>query len=212
MKRILCYGDSNTWGAAPMKADNDIRRWGPDVRWPCVMAATLGPDWTLIEEGLGARTTVHDDPIEGVHKNGKTYLQPCLESHWPLDAIVVMLGTNDLKYKFSLQPSDIAAGVGVLLYMISLLIPPWAKRPQVLAVCPPHGFASGWLSGVFNGADDKAPKMAPFYKFYADKFGAAFFDAATVARCSPVDGVHLEAADHQALGRAIAGEVKRLAG
>jgi len=212
MRRILCYGDSNTWGTAPMRSDSDVRRHGADVRWPCVAAATLGPDWTLVEEGLGGRTTVHDDPIEGVYKNGRTYLQPCLESHWPLDAVVIMLGTNDLKYKFSLQASDIAAGVGALLAMINTLVPPWTKAPKLLLVCPPPAFAAGWLANVFNGADAKARAMAPLYKICADKFGAAFFDAGTVAKCSPIDGVHLDEAGQQAIGRAVAAEVKRLVG
>src|SRR5579871_481979 len=100
MKRIMCYGDSNTHGTAPMKDMDDVHRLGPDERWPCIMAKTLGAGWTLVEEGLPGRTTVHDDPIEGVYKNGKSFLPGCLESHWPLDAIVVMLGTNDLKPRF----------------------------------------------------------------------------------------------------------------
>jgi lysophospholipase L1-like esterase len=212
MKRILCYGDSNTWGTAPMKSGDDVHRYEPHIRWPGVMASGLGADWTLVEEGLGGRTTVHDDPIEGIHKNGKTYLQPCLESHWPLDAIAVMLGTNDLKYKFSLNPEDIAAGAGVLLYMINALVPPWTAKPKVLLICPPPAFAAGWLAPIFIGADEKARKLAPLYKIYADRFGAAFFDAGTVAKCSPVDGVHLEAADQQAIGRAVAAEIKKLVG
>jgi len=212
MKRILCFGDSNTWGAAPMKADTDVIRFGPEVRWPCVMGAALESEWTVVEEGLGGRTTVHDDPIEGIHKNGKTYLQPCLESHWPLDAIALMLGTNDLKHKFSLTPTDIAAGAGVLLYMVNLLVPPWAPKPKVLLICPPPAFATGWLAGMFKGADEKAVKLPPLYKFYADRFGAAFLDAGTVAKCSLLDGVHLDAADQQALGRAVAAEIKRLVG
>src|SRR5271154_2317577 len=122
MKRVLCYGDSNTWGTAPMKNMDDVRRHEPHVRWPGAMVAALGSDWTLVEEGLGGRTTVHDDPIEGIYKNGKTYLQPCLESHWPLDAIALMLGTNDLKPKFSLSANDIASGIGALLFTIKSLV------------------------------------------------------------------------------------------
>src|SRR5579871_1776222 len=118
MKRVLCYGDSNTWGAAPMKHADDVRRLGPGERWTSVLAQTLGTGWTVVEEGLGARTTVHDDPIDGAHKNGRSYLQPCLESHWPLDVIVVMLGTNDLKPRFGMTATDIALSAGSLLFAI----------------------------------------------------------------------------------------------
>jgi len=91
-------------------------------------------------------------------------------------------------------------------------VPPWTEKPKVLLVSPPIAFESGWLANVFNGALEKAKQLAPHYKANAEKFGAAFFDAATVAKCSPVDGVHLEAADQQALGRAVAAEVSRLVG
>jgi lysophospholipase L1-like esterase len=211
MKRILCYGDSNTWGAAPMKSIDDVRRWGPDERWPAVMAQALGDGWTLIEEGLPGRTTVHDDPIEGGHMNGKTYLQPCLESHWPLDVIAVMLGTNDLKSKFSLNATDIALGVGSLLLTIRRLSPPWTKAPKLLLICPPPVTCSGWLAPLFDGADDNARKMAALYKWQADRNGAAFLDAGAVANVSQVDGVHFDVDQHRALGLAVAAEVKKLA-
>ncbi len=212
MNRIMCYGDSNTYGTAPMESMDDVRRWGPDERWPCVMHKALGADWTLVEEALPGRTTVHDDPIEGIFKNGKTYLEPCLYSHWPLDVITVMLGTNDLKPKFSLGPQDIAFGVGVLLATIKMVTPPWTKAPKLLLISPPHAFASGWLKELFAGSDEKAKRMAGFYKDQAARYGAAFFDAATVAKCSPVDGVHFDVANHKALGLAVAAEVKKLAG
>ena len=209
MKRILCYGDSNTYGVAPMKDIDDVRRLGTDERWPCVMARTLENDWILIEEGLPGRTTVHDDPIEGVHKNGKTYLQPCLESHWPLDVIVLMLGTNDLKSRFGLLPQDIAFGVGVLLDTIRSIVPSWTGAPKLLLVCPPHAISAGWLAEMFAGAETRAKRMAPLYRGQAARYGAAFFDAATVAKVSRLDGVHFDSANHQALGIAVAAEVKK---
>ncbi len=212
MKRVMCYGDSNTHGTAPMKDMDDVRRLGPDERWPCVMGKALGAGWTLIEEGLPGRTTVHDDPIEGIYKNGKTYLQPCLESHWPLDVIVVMLGTNDLKPRFSLSAHDIAFGAGALLFAIKSLVPAWTSPPKLLLVSPPVAISSGWLAPLFTGAEAKARQMAALYREQAQRYGAAFFDAATVATVSPLDGVHFDAANHKALGLAVAAEVSRLAG
>lgn len=97
MKNILCYGDSNTWGY-----DAETKnRFPPDVRWTGILKRTLGEGYHVIEEGLNGRTTVWDDPIEG-YKNGREYLIPCLESHRPLDLVIIMLGTNNLKKRFSL--------------------------------------------------------------------------------------------------------------
>ena len=69
-------------------------------------------EWTVIAEGLAGRTTVHPDPIEGAWLDGSAYLLPCLRSHRPLDLVAIMLGTNDLKQRFCVPPTDIAKGVG----------------------------------------------------------------------------------------------------
>ena len=103
MKSILCYGDSNTWGYDPQTRS----RFPHDVRWTGVLASSLGTGYRVVEEGLNGRTTRWDDPIEA-GRNGLTFLQPCLESHLPLDLVIVMLGTNDLKQRFGLSASDIA--------------------------------------------------------------------------------------------------------
>ncbi|MGA2640810.1 MAG: GDSL-type esterase/lipase family protein, partial [Spirochaetia bacterium] len=109
MREILCFGDSNTWGYDPVTQG----RFPGDVRWTGVLQAALGPGFRVIEEGLNGRTTVWEDPVEG-DKMGKRHLPPCLESQAPLDLVVLMLGTNDTKERYSAPPADIAAGVGVL--------------------------------------------------------------------------------------------------
>ena len=112
-KTILCYGDSNTHGSATVERPDG--RYGPDERWPGVLRAALGSGWLVLEEGLGGRTTVSDDPVEGLEKNGRTYLLPCLHTHKPLDVVIIMLGTNDLKARFGKSAWEIAQGVGVLV-------------------------------------------------------------------------------------------------
>ena len=102
-KRILCFGDSLTWGFNP----HDCSRFDDDIRWTGVLQKLLGDEYKVIEEGQNGRTIAVDDPVEG-EKNGLTYLIPCLDSHMPLDAMIVMLGTNDLKVRFGFTPKDIA--------------------------------------------------------------------------------------------------------
>ena len=115
MPTIVCYGDSNTWGAVPMPGRMLPERFAPQERWPGVLRETLGAGFTVIEEGLNGRTTCLDDPIEGLHKNGLKHLPVILESHAPIDLLIVMLGTNDLKYRLSMSPDDIADGAGLLV-------------------------------------------------------------------------------------------------
>ena len=133
MRTILCYGDSNTWGYDPETGE----RFPEDVRWPGVLRTKLGDDYRVIEEGLSGRTTVWDDPIEGVHKNGRTYLGPCLESHKPVDLVTLMLGTNDLKTRFGSSASDIAQGAAQLSEMVSRSgCGPGGGAPVVLLISP----------------------------------------------------------------------------
>jgi len=133
MKTILCYGDSNTWGYNPATQD----RFSQDERSPGVLRQALGDGYEVIEEGLNGRTTVWDDPIEG-YKNGKEYLIPCLETHRPLDLVAMLLGTNDLKVRFSLSAYDIANGAGVVVDIVQRSgAGPDEGAPKVLLMAPP---------------------------------------------------------------------------
>ena len=211
MKSVLCYGDSNTFGAATVARPD--RRYGPGERWPGVLRATLGSDWLVIEEGLGGRTTVSDDPIEGADKNGRTYLLPCLRSHRPLDVVVVMLGTNDLKARFAKSAWEIAQGVGVLVDIVNTAaIGRNEGVPQILVVSPPPILDKlPDHADMFAGAYPKSQEMAARYAALASDRGVHFFDAGSVIRSSAVDGFHFDPDAHDALGKAIAAEVVRIA-
>jgi lysophospholipase L1-like esterase len=211
MKTILCYGDSNTWGYSPHTGE----RFPPDVRWTGVLRQTLGTDYRVIEEGLNGRTTVWDDPIEGAHKNGKAYLVPCLESHAPFDLITIMLGTNDLKQRFNILPSDIAAGAGVLVEVaLRSAAGVGGKAPKVLLMCPPPTAATEGtpFAEMFAGAQEKSQKLAARYRVVAEMLGCAFLDAGEIVVSSPVDAIHFEPDAHRKLGEAVAARVQQMLG
>ncbi len=208
MKNILCFGDSNTWGLNPVDASRHDRA----TRWPGVLAARLGDDYHVIEEGLAGRTTVRDDPNEA-HKNGLTYLPPCLESHQPLDLVVLMLGTNDLKHRFALSPRTVATSVQVLIDTV--LSSPYGgncKVPQVLLMAPPHVVGLTALTEMFVGAEEKSLGLAPLYAAVAHECGCHFLDAGPVAPVSPLDGVHLDSESHTRLAEAVAIRVRAILG
>ena len=213
MKTILCYGDSNTWGCPPVEPGQTAERYGPDVRWGSVLRTALGPGYWVVEEGLGGRTTVWDDPIEGEHKNGKRYLLPCLESHAPIDLVALMLGTNDLKQHFRLSAAEIAAGAATLVDII-LRSPcgPQNRAPNVLLLCPPPTAQLSGFAELFAGAGEKSLALAGHYEREAALRGYAFLDAGQIIRSSERDGIHFEADAHQALGYAVARVVRELLG
>ena len=215
MKTILCFGDSNTWGFDPesMTGSPYPLRHAVDVRWTGVLARELGAGFRVIEEGQNGRTTVHEDPVM-VCRNGSVYLPACLESHKPLDAVVLMLGTNDLKCMFNLSPGDIAAGAGVLARMIlQSESGPGARPPRLLLVCPP---ATGNMSRVpdlaekFVGAHDRSRRLPGYYEALAASLGCVYLNSQEVIAPSAVDGLHLDAPEHAKLGVAVAAVVRSM--
>jgi lysophospholipase L1-like esterase len=210
MRTILCYGDSNTHGTAPMQHLEDGRRFGHGERWVSVMRESLGADWWVVEEGLPGRTTVLDDPIEGIHKNGLTYLTPCLESHIALDVVTICLGTNDLKARFGMPASDIAAGAGLLVETVIRVLAGFGQRAKILLIAPPPILEVGCLADMFAGGAAKSQAFAAHYKAVAGRLGVGFLDAGAVIGSSKVDGIHFDLDDHRKLGRAMAAAVKSL--
>ena len=210
MKRILCYGDSITHGPKPMHHENDVARFAFLERWPGVVASELGADYQIIEEGLPGRTTVHDDPIEGHHKNGKSYLLPCLESHWPLDAVVIALGVNDLKTRFNVGPAEIAASIGGLIDVVRQAPSFGHAAPKILVLAAPSILEAGWLGEMFAGGAEKSKGLAPHLSSVVQSHGVAFFDLGSVAHVSPIDGIHFDATNHRVMGHAIALQLKAL--
>lgn len=210
MKNVLCYGDSNTWGWDPETQG----RFPADVRWTGVLRKELGSGYRVIEEGLNGRTTVWDDPIEG-YKNGKEYLIPCLESQKPLDLVIIMLGTNDLKKRFSLSAYDIAAGAGVLAEIAMKSGAGYnGNPPKVLLMSPilVGDIHNSEFAEMFDyeSSVERSKKFAEHYKRVADELGCEFLNAADFASPSPIDAIHFEAAEHKKLGEAVARKVKEI--
>jgi lysophospholipase L1-like esterase len=210
MRTILCYGDSNTYGTVPMQDLDDDRRFGHGERWVSVMREQLGTDWWVVEEGLPGRTTVLVDPIEGLYKNGLTYLTPCLESHRPVDIVAIALGTNDLKARFGMPASDIAAGAGILVETVAKALAAFGGSAQVLLIAPPPIFEAGCLAEMFAGGAAKSQAFATHYRAVAHRLGTAFLDAGSLIESSKVDGIHFDLPQHRKLGQAVAAAVAKL--
>ena len=212
MPTVLCLGDSNTHGTKPIPAQDMIDRHGPETRWPGVAASELGAGWRLIEEGLPGRTTVHDDPIEGAHMNGLTALPMLVGSHSPIDIVVLMLGTNDLKNRFAVSATDIAASIERLVATLRVLCAaPGRTQPKVLIVAPPPILEVDWLAEKFIGGAAKSAGLGAAIRRSAERLGTAFLDAGEHIEVSPVDGLHYDEATHATLGRVIAAAVRELA-
>jgi lysophospholipase L1-like esterase len=207
-RTLLCFGDSNTHGTPPMSHLGEMDRFTRDQRWPSRMARDLSPDWEVIEEGQPGRTTVHDDPVEGPHRNGLTVLPALLETHRPIDVVLLMLGTNDLKPRFSVHAPDIAMALERLIMVIrASAAGPSGGVPKVLLVAPPPILETGCLAEIFEGAADPSLRLGPAIRQAAARAGVPFVDAADHIAVSAMDGIHYDAAAHaklaSVLGRAV---------
>ena len=210
MKTILCYGDSNTYG---LKSDLQTR-YPRAVRWTGSLQKMLGEEYYVIEEGLGGRTTVWDDPIED-YKNGKKYLLPCLDSHKPLDLVILMLGTNDLKTRFSVSAFDIAAAMENL---VKTILKSDAgldfDAPQLLLVTPVpiHSVNHPGLDQMLKGAEEKSRLLAPYYEEIAKRYQIHYLNPEGKVEVNDVDGIHYTEKGHAQMAELMAGKVKEILG
>lgn len=203
--RILCFGDSNTWGLNGATG----QRHSEEVRWTQQVARLTGH--TVIEEGMNSRTTAFDDPFTP-GGNGLTYLTPCLISQSPLDLVIFCLGTNDLKTHIAGRASISASGLGLLLQTTRQLL----GDVKILVVSPVCiGEVRKTLGPLIQLGEDcyeQSHQFARFMKPVAEQWGAAFLDAQDYTEPGMADGVHLDEQGHLALGRAVADKVLKILG
>ena len=175
---------------------------------PCVgrdYALALLPGWQVIEEGLPGRTTVHDDPIEGAHRNGLTVLPAILESHRPIDVVILMLGTNDLKQRFSVNALDIALSLAKLVLAIRASgCGPDGAAPGVILVAPPPILEVQDLGVMFAGGEAKSLELGPRLAALARGLDVPFIDAGALIGVSEIDGIHYDEPAMAALAQAFA--------
>ncbi len=209
-KTILCFGDSNTWGFVP---GSDCDRYAPDVRWPGIMKSELGDEFTVIEEAQNGRMSAWDDPFEpALSKCGLDHLPVVLESQKPVDLVIIMLGTNDLKSHMNHSATAIAHGVATLVdVVLESDAGPGKTAPEVLMICPAavsEGNCPFWH--LFDGAPETSRQMPAAYQEMAEDRGVAFLNAGDFATCPEPDCIHLDDAGHASLGKGVAARVREI--
>nr|WP_294666831.1 SGNH/GDSL hydrolase family protein [uncultured Blautia sp.] len=211
MKTVLCYGDSNTYG---LKSDL-VSRYPRNVRWTGLLQEKLGQDYYIIEEGLGGRTTVWDDPVEE-YKNGKKYLLPCLDSHKPLDLVVIMLGTNDLKSRFSVSPFEIGTSMENL---VKTILKSDAgidfKAPKILLVTPVpiHSVDRPMdLDQMLPDMEKRSKALSYYYEDIAKRYEIAYLNPDGMVEVNDTDGIHYTEKGHAQMAELMADKIKKILG
>lgn len=199
MKQLLCFGDSNTWGLIPKT--NERYSWGE--RWTSILQEKLyDKDVRVLEEGLCGRTTVFDDAYRK-NRNGLKSLPEILETSYPIDAAVIMLGTNDCKAYYKSNSYNIAKGLGLCIDELLKYISP----EKVLIVSPIFLGDTVWKEEFDPEFDshsvDIAKGLFHEYKKVAETKGTNIISASDFAKPSDVDQEHLTKEGHQLLAHAI---------
>ena len=195
-KHIVCLGDSNTHGycADPVDCADGGDRFNEEERWTCLLQEALGPDYLVLEEGLGGRTTVFADPLtESMDAISVAF--PILMSHEPVDLLIIMLGTNDTKERFCANPAAIAAGMERLIKKCKN-VECWGKKgPNILVICPPP-LGDGFHDEVMGkGCVEKSKALPPYLKAVAERDSVHYLDARD-CEYNPVDCTHLTRKGH----------------
>lgn len=209
MKTILCFGDSLTWG---YDAAGPGRHAFAD-RWPSVLQAELGTGFHVIAEGLNGRTTAFDDHLAGEDRNGARILPTLLGTHAPLDLVIIMLGSNDMKPWIHGRALAAQHGMRRLVQIVRGHPYPFdVAAPKLLLVAPPTVSRTDntEFADMFAGGNVASSRLGPLYSALAAEAGCGFFDAGTVAKTTPLDGVHLDPQNTRAIGAALAPQVRDL--
>ena len=208
-KHNVCLGDSNTHGycADPADCADGGIRFNENERWTKRLQTLLGEDYLVVEEGLSGRTTCFDDPIhEGL--SALQYITPCLKSHEFVDLLVIMLGTNDVKERFSASAACVAIGMGRLVKK-AMATECWGpNKPNILVIAPPH-IGDGMLQSEVGvtmgpGCAEKSRELAKYYKQQCDLIGCHFLDAQELGcEFNQIDCMHLTSKGHATLAKAL---------
>lgn len=204
-KKILCFGDSNTHGYNSRTKE----RFSEEERWTCLLQENLGKDYLIAEEGLEGRTACFEDPLfEGLC--GLNYLYPCLMTHKPVDLLIIMLGTNDVKERFAATPANVANGMERLIQKAKDTTAAFRHTPNILLITPPPiepGYKNTEVYGEMGeNCAEKSQALAPLYQDVAERLGIHYLDAGTLKGVNmyPYDHMHLSLDAHKNLAKYLA--------
>ncbi len=207
MKTIVCFGDSNTWGYTPETGC----RYAYKTRWPGVLQGHLATHVRIIEEGLNGRTTAFDEPFRS-GRDGSEALPSILESHQPLDLLIIALGANDLQPLYNASGYDSARGLEKLIKIAQCSeAGPDSDALKILVVAPTRFNPScKVVKKLLPGANEKFSALLEEYRRVTEANTCHYFDSNEVMVVSAVDGVHIDASNHKKLGMAVADKVKSI--
>lgn len=205
-KHILCFGDSNTHGRCPEPAESADRgeRYNENERWTCLLQKALGEDYLVLENGVNGRTTAFSDPFRP-YVSGLSVIEAELMAHRPLDLLIVMLGTNDVKERYGMSAQCIGFGLEKLCFTAAITDAWTDSGPNILVIAPPHLDEAIIEDNTMGaGCAEKSRLLAGVYEEICKKHGWHFMDAQSLVSFSKADLCHMSANDHRVFAARLA--------
>ncbi len=213
--KILCFGDSNTWGYKPGGG-----RYNKKERWTTIMGDILDEDYTIIEEGLCGRSIYGSDFQSDTTVDEKapanSFLSKYIKDYYPFDMMIIMLGTNDLRPEIELTTKEIAQEISQFAKHVLNYNYEDGAVPKIIIVSPPYikpGVSTSPTSHIFGLPEESAQRsreLAKHYKSCADELGVYFLDAAEYVEVSDIDSLHLDGDAHKIFAKEIATFIQSL--
>ncbi len=208
MKQILAFGDSNTWGLVPGSKPQERYPWG--VRWTSILQEK-NSGLRIAEEGLCGRTTVFEDGLRP-GRNAASSLDPMLESHYPIDGAILMLGTNDCKTLYNASAYVIGKGIERCLDILEKYVAP----EKILLVSPINLGDDVWHPEKDPEFDansvSTSRELKEVYRGIAKRRGTAFLAASDYVSASDVDDEHMDEDGHRVFADVVSKELEKIIG
>lgn len=205
MKKILCYGDSNTYGFVPAIGT----RYNKNERWSGILSTLLSPDFEILEEGLNNRMGFFKSP-ESIKHSGGEYLPIYLQNHKDIDICILALGTNDSQFFYNLDEKIAYKGLQKLINSLKEINP----NTEIIII-PPLKIQKNILNGIFSMQFDltsveRIKKVFPIFEQVAKENNCKYFDFNELVSPSTADGLHYSKEAHRIIAQHLAGFIKSL--
>ncbi len=202
MKKILCYGDSNTFGYVPSSGE----RYDETERWTGILQTILGNEYKIIEEGACDRTGFVNNP-KGYLFSAPRHFPKLISKTSDIDILILSIGTNDLQFQYDISYGAIERGLEVLIVDAR-------KNINNIILIPPVVLEENILDGFFKIQFDetsviKSKKAGKIYKKLAGVYGCKFFDTNEFVHPSPKDGLHYDKEGHRLIAQKLAEFIKK---
>ena len=205
MKKIICYGDSNTFGFNP----KDGSRFDKNTRWTAILQKYLGTEYEVINEGACDRTGFVNNP-KGFEFSAQRHFPKMISKIDNIDILIIALGTNDLQLQYCISVGAIEKGLENLIKLAQ-------PKAKYIIIIPPVVLSEKVLEGFFNIQFDKTSivksrKIGRIYRQISNAYHCNYFDINKFTKPSDVDGLHYNEESHKIIGDNLSNLINKLSG